>query len=126
MSPIGKRFRYRHAHSARKMHPLGIVAICLAVAIVVTVVVGNLLNIFLDDEAYRALTDGQEVETGGESLEKSSVRNVNAYPFTLGGDTEEIAGQASASVSINRADGVLNYTSALASHFGRNSDCRSL
>lgn len=48
MSPFGKRFRHHHAHGTRKLHPLAIVGICLAVAVLVTVIVGNLLNIFLD------------------------------------------------------------------------------
>ncbi len=121
MSPFGKRFRYRHAHGGRKMHPLAIVGICLAVAVVVTVIVGNLLNVFLDDEAYRALTDGQEQETEKEPVKQSRVRNVNAYPFSLDGNPEEAAGRTSVSVTLNRGDGALNYTSGVASHLGATS-----
>jgi len=118
MSSFGKRLRHHHTHGTRKLHPLAIVGICLAVAVVVTVIVGNLLNIFLDDETYRLLTDGQEPPISEEPLIQAKTIDVNAFPATLGGSTEEVAGQPSASVTLNRADGTMCYTSSVVEHFG--------
>ncbi|MBQ7348051.1 MAG: hypothetical protein IJW55_10165 [Clostridia bacterium] len=116
----GKRFRHYHGHNrgTLKLHPAVIVGICLAVAVIITVIVGNLLNIWLDDEAYRKLTEGEETETTAAPVIQSAVRNVNAYPFTLGGNIDEVIGQTSVSVALNRTDGSLYYTSDVAMHLG--------
>lgn len=108
---LGKRFRRRHAHATR-LHPAAIVGICLALAIILTVVVGNLLRGLLDDETYQKLTQGEETETNEtEPPRTSNVRNVNAYPFALGEDAENAVGMTSVSVPINKPDGTVLYTS---------------
>lgn len=119
MAPFGRRLHRHHTRGgSAKMHPLAVVGICLGVAVVITVIVGNLLNIFLDDDTYRKLTDGEEAETAVDPVVQSSVRDVNAYPFFLGGNTDEIVGHTAVSVALNRADGTLCYTSDVAKHFG--------
>ena len=41
--PFGSRFRRRHQHTSARLHPAAIVGICLAVTILITVIIGNLL-----------------------------------------------------------------------------------
>ena len=116
---IGSRFR-RHRPRGGKLHPAAIVAICLAAAILLTLTVGNLLYYWLDDETYRDLIgEGDETEPSTEEIFHASVRRVNAYPFTLGDDVGEILGTPAVSVALNRADGSLCYSSAVAAYQGR-------
>lgn len=56
---FGLRFR-RHRPHTGKMHPAAIVGICLAAAVLLTLTVGNLLKLWLDDETYQRLTEGKE------------------------------------------------------------------
>lgn len=118
MSRFGRRLHRHHVRGQAKMHPLAVVGICLAVAVVITVIAGNLLNIFLDDETYQKLSDGEEEKPAINPVVQSSVLDVNAYPFLLGGNTDEVIGYTAVSVALNRADGTLCYTSDVAKHFG--------
>ena len=101
--------RYR-AH-AGKLHPLAIVAIVLGCTLIVTVIVGNVLNVVLDDETYQKLTQGEEPTPPTTDIKPSAVRNVNAYPYRLGDKIDGMIGQTSASVRINNAAGELQYRS---------------
>lgn len=105
------------------MHPLVIVAICLAVAVLLTVVVGNLLKIWLNDDLFAKLTAGYETdapEEGGD--EQPTVRNVNAYLFELGSNVDGAVGKTSLSVPINKPDGTMCYSSDLTEYLGLASD----
>lgn len=108
---LGKRFHHRHARATR-LHPIAIVGICLAVAILLTVIVGNLLKSLLDDETYKKLTQGEKTDaTEAEPPRTTNVRDLNAYPFSLGQNAEDAVGMTSISVSMNTPDGTILYTS---------------
>ena len=115
---LGKRFRRRHARATR-LHPIAIVGICLAAAILLTVIVGNLLKGSLDDETYKKLTQGEETDaTNAEPPRATNVRNLNAYPFALGQTAEDAVGMTSISVSVNTPDGTILYTSDVTEQLG--------
>lgn len=121
MAPFGKRLRrYHHSrgHGPLRLHPAAVVGICLGAAVLITLIVGNLLNMFLDDDTYWKLTAGEETETADLPTQQSAVRDVNAYPYLLGSSLDGIIGQSSASVRLNRTDGSLLYTSDVASYYG--------
>ena len=108
----------RRSHSGNALHPLAIVGICLAVAVLLTLIVGNLLRIWLDDETYRNLTEGPEESALKEELEPTDVPNVNSYPFLLTEEVDRVIGVQSVSVPLNDANGNLTYSSDVAAYFG--------
>lgn len=117
----GKRFRHRRTH-ATKLPPIAIVGICLALAVILTVTVGNLLRGLLDDETYQKLTQGEKTETNEtEPPRTSNVRNVNAYLFTLGENAENAVGMTSVSIPINKPDGTILYASDVTAELGLSS-----
>lgn len=117
--PIGSRYRRHRPRSQGRLHPLAIVAICLVAAILITLVIGNLLYHWLDDDTYNALLGKEEETDPPEEIFHANARRVNAYPFALGGEIDEILGIPAVSVAINRADGSLCYASAVAAYQGR-------
>ena len=56
-----RRYR-RQAYRSGALSPLAIAGICVAAVILLTVVVGNLLTLWLDDETYARLTGGEPEE----------------------------------------------------------------
>lgn len=114
---FGFRFR-RRPHSGRALHPLAIVGICLAVAVLLTLTVGNLLRIWLDDETYKSLTEGNERPATEETPDPVDVPNVNAYPFSLAEEVDRVIGFQSVSVELNNENRVLSYSSGVAAHLG--------
>lgn len=115
---FGKRFHHRHAHPTR-LHPVAIVGICLAAAILLTVIVGSLLRGLLDDETYKKLTQGEETDVNdAEPPRTANARDLNAYPFALGEDAENAVGMTSISVSMNTPDGTILYTSDVTERLG--------
>ena len=120
MSQLGKRFRRYHGrgHGPLRLHPLAVVGICLVVAVLVALIIGNLLNVWLDDDTYRQLTDGEQTEAEEGSRPASAVRNVNAYPYVLGEELDGILGHTSASVMLNRPDGTALYCSDVVAYYG--------
>lgn len=115
MPNFGNRFRRRHQRGGR-LHPAVIVGICLGTAIIITVIVGNLLKLWLDDETYRKLTEGEETESKAEEIEETNVRNINAYPFILSDDPADVFGQSAVSVTLNSPHGTLQYTSDVSTY----------
>jgi hypothetical protein len=96
-----------------------IVVICLAVAVLLTLIIGNLLKIWMNDELYAKLTG--ELETDPPQTEEESnpnARRVNAYLFHLGDDIDLALGRTALSVPINTADGAMCYCSDLVEHYG--------
>ncbi len=115
---FGKRFRHRHARTTR-LHPLATVGICLAVAVLLTLIIGNLLRGLLDDETYQKLTQGTEAKTEGtEPPRTSNARKINAYVFELGENAENAVGMTSVSLPINKPDGSVLYTSDVTAGLG--------
>lgn len=119
MALRGRRFRHRqYRRAGGRLHPWAIVGICLAAAVIVTVVIGNLLKLWLDDETFLRLTVGDETEAPKREPISVDVRDVNAYPFVLGNELEGILGKTAVSVTLNSPDGKMQYKSDLADHLG--------
>lgn len=118
------RRRYRRPASGR-LHPAVIVAIVAAVAVLATVIAGNILNRVLDDETYNRLTSG-EPGTGTET-DAPQVRRapqIHAYPFRLGTSLRTLGSEppAALAIPINDADGSVLYTSPVTSYLGLEAD----
>ena len=105
-----KRHRY-HTRRAGALSPLAIAGICVAAVILLTVLAGNLLTLWLDDETYDRLTRGEQEEGPAEEVYKTNLPNVNAYPHSLGDDPTRVLDYSAASISINKPDGSLQYVS---------------
>ncbi len=112
-----RRYR-RQARRAGALSPLAIAGIAAAAVILLTVLVGNLLTLWLDDETYARLTEGTPEEEPAEVLHKTNVPNVNAYPFVLGDDPSKVLELPAVSISINQPDGALAYTSEVSDYLG--------
>jgi len=117
MAAMRRRFRRHRAHSTKKIPPIAIVGIVLLLAIIITLIVGNLLRSWLDDDTHQAMLGEEEEIPEQEVLHRVKVRNVHAYPFSLGGDLNEIAGQTSASVLLNTPTGTVTYTSPVGQRY---------
>ena len=116
---LRRRHYRRHSHrSDAKLHPAAILGICLAVAVIVTVVIGNLLKRWLDDDTFHRLTVGHETEESDEVPTVSEVRKLNAYVYSFDDELDSILGKTSASVSLNSPEGEPQYCSNLTRYFG--------
>ena len=115
--PMRKRFRRHRTRAGKPLPPIAIVGIVLASAVLLTVIVGNLLHSWLDDDTYNAIVNGIPEPTTTEVFTPVSVRNVHAYPFSLGGDLTALVGQTSASVALNTPNGELTYESAVGNRY---------
>lgn len=121
MSPFGKRpyrrYRYRGSHNRARLPVWAIIGICVAAALTVSLIVGNLLRVFLDEDAYRRLVEGKPEPPEITDPVKTSVPDVMAYPFTLGAPTDTLKKSPAVSVALNTHDGTLSYTSPVTAHF---------
>lgn len=119
MARMIRRLHYRRGN--RKLHPLAIVGICLGGAILLALLIGNLLNLWLDDEKMAELKGNQPTESTDQpspELPSRAVAEIRAYPFALGDEVESLIpeeGQApqAVSISINTPDGKMLYRSAV-------------
>ena len=94
-----------------------ILGITLLVALIVTVIVGNLLKIWLDEQTYLQLTQGNESPRQEDPLYKSPAPNLHAYAFVFGDPMDKLAGATAASLSLNTPSGEVNYTSSVTTYF---------
>ncbi len=125
MSRFG-RLRHRRAYRAKgKLHPLAIVGICLAGAILLALIVGNMLNRWLSDEDYQKLTSGTVTDPVDPSVnppERQSPQ-IKAYPFALGDSVKGLTNgdaipPSALSVNLNTASGSLLYSSPVSKLYG--------
>lgn len=116
MSFFGKQ-NYRKGGSAGGLSPWIVIAGCVVLAVVLTVIVGNILKVSLDDEAYRRATEGKGTETTEESFDVY-LPEIELQPFTLGDSTRGLTGRG-ISVFLSDASGNLTYSSPVALHQGR-------
>ena len=121
-----ERMRRRHSYRAKgRLHPLAIVGICLAGAIVVALIVGNILNRWLSDEQYQKLTGGvvtDPIDPPNVSPVRQSPQ-VKAYPFTLGDSTSGLTNPdaippSALSINLNAPSGSLLYSSPVSKLYG--------
>ena len=117
MAGVGKRFR--RFHTRKGLHPAAIVAICLAAAILLTVITGNLFGMLLDEETYDRLTKGDRETEPLPTGDGAKKRAVNAYPFTLGDPAEQAGGVPAVTVVLNDPeDGSMAYASDTTAYLG--------
>lgn len=112
-----RRMRRYNAHTP-KLSPWIIIGICVGAALLVTVVIGNILTLTVDDETYKNLTQGKEPQTEAEGGIQTPVRDIQAHPFRLGDDTELLADRSHVSVPLNNPQGQLQYTSPVSQYQG--------
>ena len=111
--------RRRHRRQHRRggaPSPWLIAAICVGIAILITVVIGNLLKTWLDDESYARLTTGEEEDPLSFEVHKTTVPDINAYPYVFGSSTSNIAKTPTISISLNTPEGALQYSSPVSTH----------
>lgn len=109
----------RSAYSEQRKSPLPLILIVLAITLALTVLIGNLLPLFLSDAALEALRgDGGEKEPPRVT---SSVKKLRAYAYLLGGDLGDVWENPHASVSLNAPSSSLAYTSTVAGYLGYSS-----
>lgn len=118
--------RYRHRSTGGRLSPWAIAGICVGAVILLTVIVGNLLTIWLDDETYDRLTAKKPPAQESDPLVKTAVQDVNAYPYAFGDPLGDVLDLPAVSLSINRPDGHMSYTSAVSAHQGLAGDSISL
>ena len=106
MPSYGRRPRHYRNTSHRRLHPLALIAICVGGALIITLVVGNLLKIFLDEEAYNRLVSPNANVTDPI---QTDLPDIQAQPFLLGSTSASLPNAVS--VNLNRSDGKLLYKS---------------
>ncbi len=115
------RHRHRNVYGEKKISPWMILLICIAATLIVTVIIGNLLNGLLDEETYRRLTSGEDTTSAQAPNDPSPVRDVHAYAFSPGEDTDRLWEMPEISVTLNLPNGTLFYASAVTERLGYSS-----
>ena len=108
MPSFGRRPRHYHNTYHRRLHPIALIAICVGAALIVTLIVGNLLKIFLDEDAYNRLVSPNDTDPI-----QTELPDIQAQPFLLGSTSEALP--SAVSVNLNRSDGTLLYKSSVSS-----------
>ncbi len=106
----------RGAYSEKRRPPWLFLLIFAAALLTVTVIIGNLLPLLLNEAAYEALRQGTEEEEPPQI--QSTVKRLHAYAYTLGADLDDVWENPHASVTLNAPSTRLSYTSAVASYLG--------
>lgn len=114
MRQVNRRDSYGNRN---QLSPWAIAGIAVGAVLIITVIIGNLLKVWLDEEALKKLTDGEKETKGEEPIYQAAVRDRTAYPFVLGNDVESIATTPEISLSLNTPDGRVNYTSPVTTRF---------
>ena len=104
----------RRSYSERKRFPFRVILIVAVAAILLTVIIGNLLRVFLPAEDYAALREDPSASKPPNFT--SSVKNIHAYPYVLGASLDSVWESSQVSVTLNTPSGALVYTSPAARH----------
>lgn len=114
----GRGFR-TSARRGNSLHPAILIAIVAGAAILLTVIAGNLLNLFLDDETYQRLTTGEKEEKIPDPLIDTYLPDVAAYPYRFGDPISRVTDKNAVSVELNTPDGTLSCASDVAAYQSR-------
>lgn len=112
-----RRRRRSYGSSGKRISPWLIVAICAVATLLLTILIGNLLKLWLDDDTYRRLTDGKDTPKDEQPLYQSSVSPVHAYAYEVGDRLIDVLELPEVSFSLNTPDGKATYTSEVISYF---------
>lgn len=108
-----------NTHRRGALSPLAIVLICAGAALLLTIIVGLMLNVWLDDETYDRLTNGEPKEEENAEENKSYTRNIHADAYVFGEEAESFWENFSEiSVTLNTPAGQVNYTSEVVAYLG--------
>ena len=111
MQLFGNRL-HNNTHRRGTLSPGGIIAICAGAALLLTIIIGLMLNVSLDDETYDRLTKGEQKEEEQKETNKSYTRDVHADAYVFGKEGESVWENLSEiSITLNTPTGQMNYTS---------------
>ena len=92
MKLFGNRLHNTHRRGA--LSPTAIILICAGAALLLTLTVGLLLNVWLDDETYARLTAGEQPPEEQKQTNKSYTRDVHADAYVFGTEGESVWAKA--------------------------------
>ena len=114
--------RLHNTHRRGTLSPLAIVLIVVGAALLLTIVIGLLLNVWLDEEAYDRLTKGEPKEEEKIETNKSYTRDIHADAYVFGKEAESVwESFAEVSITLNTPTGQINYTSEVVSYLAMES-----
>ncbi len=120
MQLFGNRLHNTHRRGA--LSPLAIVLIVVGAAFLLTVILGLLFNVWLDDEAYERLTKGEQKQEEQNETNKSYTRDIHADAYVFGKEAESVwESFYEISVTLNTPTGQINYTSEVVQFLGMES-----
>ena len=109
----------RNTHRRGALSPLAIVLICAGAALLLTIIIGLMLNVWLDDETYDRLTKGEEQKEEQPATNKSYTRDIHADAYVFGKEAESVwESFYEISVTLNTPTGQINYTSEVVNYLG--------
>jgi hypothetical protein len=109
----------RNTHRRGALSPLAIVLICAGAALLLTIIIGLMLNVWLDDETYDRLTKGEEQKEEQPTTNKTYTRDIHADAYVFGKEAESVwESFYEISVTLNTPTGQINYTSEVVSYLG--------
>ena len=109
----------RNTHRRGALSPPAIVLICAGAALLLTIIIGLMLNVWLDDETYDRLTKGEQKEEETNETNKPYTRDIHADAYVFGQEGESVwESFAEISVTLNTPTGQMNYTSEVAEYLG--------
>ncbi len=111
-----------NTHRRGTLSPLTVILIVAGAAFLLALVIGLLMNVWLDDETYDRLTKGEPKEEERNETEKSYTRDVHADAYVFGEEAESVWESFSdISITLNTPSGQINYTSEVVSYLGMES-----
>ena len=114
--------RLHNTHRRGTLSPLAIVLIVVGAALLLTIIIGLLLNVWLDDEAYDRLTKGEPEEEEKVEINKTYTRDIHADAYVFGKEAESVwESFAEISITLNTPTGQINYTSEVVSYLAMES-----
>ena len=112
----------RNTHRRGALSPLAIILIVAGAALLLTIVIGLLLGVWVDEEAYDRLTRGEQPEEEEAVTNKSYTRDIHADAYVFGKEVESVwENFAEISITLNTPTGQLNYTSEVSTYLGAES-----
>jgi hypothetical protein len=112
----------RNTHRRGALSPMAVILIVAGAALLLTIVIGLLLGVWVDEEAYDRLTRGEQPEEEETVINKSYTRDIHADAYVFGKEVESVwENFAEISITLNTPTGQLNYTSEVSTYLGAES-----
>ena len=117
MASFGRRLRHHHRRTrTRKLSFAAIAAICVASALVFSIVTGLLLRAFLDEETLLRLSKPKDTQKVEDPIE-TYLPAITATPVRLRDVTDSLPPMSAVSVTLNTPGGALYYTSPVGTYY---------